>query len=288
MNTRSDLAKSCPVSSVSKLYKYQIEDPNFASGCFGKILLARDPIQEREVVIKKIPKSTGNAIEVSREIEAGKKLKHKYISKFFEHFADNESDFLVFERVVGKDLYNIIDKRGFVPFPERETKKIFKQILKAIRYSHDHEVVHRDIKLENILMDSEGKITLIDFGLCDLVKRGNHSERFCGSIDYVAPEVLGKKTYNGFQADVFSLGVVLYTLLFAEFPYVATDRVSAIKKRMEPPKPHFSETKMKQWKVGLLAKDLISKMLRTNPEQRITLEEVRNHPFLKKVSFLSK
>jgi len=287
MNTRSDLAKSCPVSSDNKLFKYQIEDSNFASGCFGKILLAKDPIQEREVVIKKIPKSSGNTVEVSREIEAGKKLKHKNIAKFFENFADNENDFLVFERVVGKDLYNTIEKRGFVPFPERETKKIFKQILKAIRYCHDHEVVHRDIKLENILMDSNGKVTIIDFGLCDLVKRGNLSERFCGSIDYVAPEVLAKKTYNGFQADVFSLGVVLYTLLFAEFPYVAADRVSAIKKRTEPPKPHFSETKMKQWKVGLLAKDLISRMLRTSSDQRITLEEVRNHPFLKK-NFLMK
>jgi len=280
-SNRCDLAKSCPVTSVSKLFKYHVEDYNFAAGCFGKILLAKDPILEKEVVIKKIPKSSGNAIEVSREIEAGKKLKHKNISKFYEHFSDNENDFLVFERIHGKDLYHIIEKRGFVPYPERDARKMFKQILKAVRYCHDHDVVHRDIKLENILYDNNGKATLIDFGLCDLVKRGNQSERFCGSIDYVAPEVLGKKTYNGFQADVFSLGVVLYTLLFAEFPYVAADRVNAIKKKTEIPKPHFSETKMKQWKVSLNAKDLISKMLKTNPSERITLEEVRKHPFFR-------
>jgi len=280
MGSRTDLAKSCPVSSVSRLYKYHVEDSNFAAGCFGKILLAKDPILEREVVIKKIPKASGNTVEVAREIEAGKKLKHKNVAKFYEHFADNENDFLVFERVEGKDLFNIIDRRGFVPYTEREVRKLFKQIIKAVRYCHDHEIVHRDIKLENILLDNNGKITLIDFGLCDLVKRGNQSERFCGSIDYVAPEVLGKRSYNGFQADVFSLGVVLYTLLFAEFPYVASDRIAAIKKRMEPPKPHFSETKMNKWKVSLLAKDLICKMLRSNPEQRITLDEIRKHPFL--------
>jgi len=188
----------------------------------------------------------------------------------------------VFERVFGYDLFNTIERRKFVPFSDIEGRKIFKQILKAIRYCHSKEVVHRDIKLENILMDNNGKVTVIDFGLCDIVKRGVHSLRFCGSIDYVAPEVLSKNSYDGYLADVFSLGVVLYTLLFAEFPFIANERVNAMKQKKEQPKISFSESKMKRWKINPLAKDLITKMLRTQPEQRLTLEEVKLHPWIRK------
>jgi len=279
MNKSVDL---CYNPKSKKLWKYEIEDENFAAGCFGKIILAKDPNSNKQVVIKKIPKDYESSTEVVKEIEAGKKLKHKNISKFQEHFANRDFDYLVFDRVQGSDLFSLIEKRKFTPFTDSETRKIFKQILKAVRYAHKHDIVHRDIKLENILMDSQKKITLIDFGLCDIVKRGTQSERFCGSIDYVAPEVLLKKSYDGFTADCFSLGVVLYTLLFAEFPFVSKERVQALKAGLESPKPIFSETKIKKWNVSPLAKDLICKMLRTKPEGRITLEEVKNHPWLKK------
>jgi len=266
----------------NKLWRYTIENENFASGCFGKCLLASDPLTHKEVVIKKIPKDVSNSVEVAKEIEAGKLLNHKSISKFREHFSNDENDFLVFDRVYGSDLFNIIDKRGFIPFPENEAKKIFKQILKAVMYSHENNIVHRDLKLENILMNPAGKITVIDFGLCDIVKKGNQSERFCGSIDYVAPEVLSRKSYDGFLADAFSLGVVLYTLLFAEFPFVAKDRLAAIKKGTPLPIPAFSDIKMKKWKVNPLSKELIIKMLRPTPENRLSLNEVRLHPWLRK------
>lgn len=265
-----------------KLWRYQIENENFAAGCFGKILLATDPVNNREVVIKKLPKDMTSSVEVTKEIEAGKKLKHSNVVRFLEHFANKENDYLVFERVHGGDLFNIIEKRSFVPFTDVEANKIFKQILKAIMYSHENGIVHRDIKLENILMDPSGKVTVIDYGLCDLVKKGNPSERFCGSIDYVAPEVLSKKSYNGFLADSYSLGVVLYALLFAEFPFVSADRLSAIKRGMEPPKPAFTDAKLKKWNIDPLAKDLISKMLKPNPEHRISLDEVKIHPWIKK------
>lgn len=269
-------------SPCSKLWRFDVQNENFASGCFGTILLARDPLLDREVVIKKIPKDGVSSTEVTKEIEAGKILNHKNIAKFNEHFSNNEWDFLVFERVFGYDLFNTIERRKFVPFSDIEAKKIFIQILKAIKYCHSKEVVHRDIKLENILMDNNGKVTVIDFGLCDIVKRGVHSQRFCGSIDYVAPEVLTKKSYDGYLADVFSLGVVLYTLLFAEFPFIANERVNAMKQRKEQPKILFAESKLKRWKINPLAKDLISKMLRTQPEHRLTLEEVKLHPYIRK------
>jgi len=264
------------------LSKYQIIDENFAAGCFGKILLARDA-RDKEVVIKQLPKGQeSNQDDVLKEIEAGRTLSHRNVAKFIDHFSNNDFEFLVFERVYGSDLFHMIEKRKFVPFNERETRSIFKQIIKAIKHSHDNSIVHRDIKLENILMDpSTSKVTVIDYGLCDIVARGQVSQKFCGSLDYVAPEVVSQRNYNGFLADVYSLGIVLYTLMFAEFPFVSKDRMYAIKKRLPQPPIAFADSKMKRFKISMDAKDLITKMLRPEPATRITLEEVKNHPFMR-------
>lgn len=266
------------------LSKYQIIDENFASGCFGKILLARDA-RDKEVVIKQLPKDQGsNHEDILNEINAGRMLNHRNVAKFVDHFSNNEYEYLVFERIYGSDLFHIIEKRNFIPFNERDVRNIFKQILKAIKHSHDSGIVHRDIKLENILLDTTtSKVTVIDFGLCDIVPPGQSSQKFCGSLDYVAPEVVSKRLYNGFLADVYSLGIVLYTLSFAEFPFVSKDRINAIKQRLPQPPIAFSEQKMKRFKVSLDVKDLITKMLRPDPATRLTLEQVQAHPFMREL-----
>jgi len=282
----SPAASNCSLSSSGsekpRLGRYIIEKEDFASGCFGKLSLARDS-NNREVVIKRLPKDKVSSIEVMKEIEAGKALKHPNISRFHEHFSNNENDYLVFDRIHGFDLFSTIEKRAFVPFKESDVRKIFKQILKAVRHSHEKEIVHRDLKLENILMDSNFKVTVIDFGLCDLVKKGQSSERFCGSIDYVAPEVLCRRTYDGYQADCFSLGVVLYTLLFAEFPFVAAERMNALKNNLPHPNIIWNESKLQRYKISDVSRDLISKMLRPDPKQRMTLDQVKSHIWMKKI-----
>jgi len=263
-----------------RLGRYSIEDQNFASGCFGRILLAKDDM-DKEVVIKMIPKEGSNPVEVKREISSGKMLNHPNIGCFIEEFESEKCYFLVFERIYGKDLYSTIEKRQFVPFEDKDAKAIFKQILEAVLYCHSKGVIHRDIKLENILMDATGHVTLIDFGLCDITfYPGQDSEKFCGSMDYVAPEVVSKRTYNGKQADCFSLGVVLFTLLFAEFPFVAQDRVNCIKTGKLQPIPNFSESKMRRFQVDPQTKDLILRMVREDPNKRIPLEEIKDHPWL--------
>jgi len=264
------------------LGRFIVQNDNFASGCFGRILLAKDE-SSKEVVIKMIPKEGSNPAEVKKEIAAGGLLNHGHIGRFIETFENKLNYFLVFERIQGKDLYSTIEKRQFVPFDDQRAKSMFKQILKSVRYCHSKGVIHRDIKLENILIDPKGKITLIDFGLCDIVSQpGQDSEKFCGSLDYVAPEVLARPSYNGKQADCFSLGVVLFTLLFAEFPFVSGERVSAVRNGRSQPNPNFSDAKIKKYLVDPLAKDLISKMLKPNVNERISLEDVKNHPWLKK------
>jgi len=263
-----------------RLGKYFVENDNFASGCFGRILLAKDE-SDKEVVIKMIPKEGSNPIEIQREIGAGSLLSHPHIGCFIESFENTLNHFLVFERIHGKDLYSTIEKVGFVPFADQQSKEIFNQVLKAVQYCHSRGVIHRDIKLENILMDATGKVTLIDFGLCDLVSQpGQLSEKFCGSLDYVAPEVLSRPSYNGKLADCFSLGVVLFTLLFAEFPFVSNERINAVRYGRAQPRPNFVEAKMKKYSVDPMALDLISKMLVSNSNERITLDDVMNHPWI--------
>jgi len=264
-----------------RLGKYYVENDKFAAGCFGQILLAKDE-SDKEVVIKMIPKEGSNPLEVKREIGAGGILNHPNVGCFIESFENKLNNFLVFERIHGKDLYSTIEKAGFIPFSDSQSRDIFTQILKAVKYCHSRGVIHRDIKLENILMDATGKVTLIDFGLCDLVSQpGQLSEKFCGSLDYVAPEVLSSPQYNGKLADCFSLGVVLFTLLFAEFPFVSNDRVNAVRYGRNQPRPNFSDSKINKYSVDLKALDLISKMLSPNSNERITLDEVMEHSWIK-------
>ena len=130
-------------------------------------------------------------------------------------------------------------------------------------------------------MDSKGKVSVLDFGLCDIVEsRESFSSNFCGSLDYVAPEVITSKQYSGYKSDIYSLGVVLYTLLYAEFPFVSSVRVDAIKKKANQPAISFDKLLGKN--VGKDAKDLITNMLRANPKERISMQQVFKHSYIRK------
>jgi len=254
-------------------------DEDFARGNFGEIILAKDPTSNKEVVIKKIPKTIESVTAVHKEIEAGKRLKHPNVVRYLENFQTDTHHFIVFEKIDGKDLFTVLEQRRFVPYKDGEVRKIFRQVTKAIEHSHKNGIVNRDIKLENILIDKKGKVTVIDFGLCDTVKTEQKSERFCGSVDYVAPEVLAKKSYSGYAADVFSLGVVLYTLLYAQFPFVVAERLSAIASGKKQPDVMFSD----HAQVSASAKELIRKMVNPEPTERISLEDVHKHPWMKQL-----
>jgi serine/threonine protein kinase len=175
-----------------------------------------------------------------------------------------------------------LEKRTFKPLTESESKKIFKQILGALDYCHQNGVVHFDIKLDNIMINPDtNEVTLIDFGLCDFITEENQGKftRRVGSEEYCATELLERTgaPFEGTKVDIFCLGVVLYAILSVTFPFDIKRRKQAMVQGIPQPAIRFP------FIVTEDCKDLIVKMLDPNPEKRITIKEIMEHPWISKL-----
>lgn len=260
--------------------KYQIEDNDFAKGAYGKVLLAKDKITGEKVVIKKIPQTTPIRM-INNEVKAGKSLgTHDNIAALLQYIDKPDYHFLVFQFVSGADLFNHLERNNFAPHTESDARKIIGQILSALAHIHSRNIAHRDIKLENILIDKSGKVTVIDLGLCAFIDEGKHCRDWCGSDNYLAPEIVRRVPYCGYKADVFSTGVVLFALIYGVFPFENL-RVNG------PVSPDGSRFLKKlnvrfpsDVKVSNSVKDLLAGMLCDDPEQRISLLDVLQHEWV--------
>ena len=150
---------------------------------------------------------------------------------------------------------------------EDEGKYIFKQVVDGIYYLHSKNIIHRDIKLENLLLDENKTLKIIDFGFSICVKNDQRINNFCGTPTYMAPEIVSKKEYFGAPVDVWALGVLLYVLLCGTFPFKAQEEKELYKKIIKGTYefPHH---------LSYGAKNLISKMLFYNPFERIQTKDV--------------
>jgi serine/threonine protein kinase len=124
---------------------------------------------------------------------------------------------------------------------EKEAKKLFGQMISAIEYLHSHGLVHRDIKPENILLDADNNIKLADLGLCNLVREGESLKTACGSNNYAAPELLIPRAYDGKQADVWSLGVILFTMVTGTLAF-GNENISKLFKDIEMANFHLPDS----------------------------------------------
>ena len=198
--------------------KYEIGD-KLGSGAFSIVKKGKRLSDKKEFAIKIIRKKDVKLPLLEREIEIMKKLKHPHVLPLFEVFEDSENIFLVLQLIEGGELFDRIIERG--NYSEKEAAKIVKQILEAVKYLHSQGVVHRDLKPENLLVRDKAKTNLhifaADFGL-SRVFSGSGLLTYCGSPEYVAPEVLSMKPYNP-QVDVWSIGVITYILLTGFLPF---------------------------------------------------------------------
>lgn len=194
------------------------------------------------------------------------KLNHPNIAKIF-YWEENSLEWrIVMEYVTGGELLQHILSKSRLS--ELEAQRMFRQILSAVKCCHDNNIVHRDIKHNNLLLDDKKNVKLIDFGLSNYAEEGVLRSTFCGSPAYAAPEILLGKEYDGYEVDIWSLGVVLYSMVTGEFPFKT-----------------ISDILSNQWTKPSYATeeylDLISKIF-VDRKLRFRLDDVINHPWVKK------
>ncbi len=245
-------------------------------GGYATVLLAQDSCKSNYAV-KMISKSRNQTHNIKRETEAGRRLSHPNIVQYKAHSEDADNDYLIFDYMDGMDLFTYFEKeRQFKEFTEEEANGIARQLVDALLASHKAGVVHLDIKLDNIMINPRGHTTkLIDFGLCDFITHENRGffNRRVGSEEYCAPELFSRDEYfSGEKLDVWCLGIVLYCLFTSQFPFDTKRRkaIMAVGGQHPQPKLNFGSNQ---------CRDLLKKMLETDPTKRISMQEVANHPW---------
>lgn len=228
------------------------------SGSFGNVYHAIDTRTHRSVAIK--------TISNEYEIEIMKHLDFPFICPLYEVI----DGYAVLEFVESGTIMEYVNKYGSMS--EATAKKIFHQLILAIQYLHDNNIIHRDIKAENILIDSEKNIRLIDFGLATDINEFNKRLEMCGSPDYASPEMLNQSMYD-FATDIWSAGVVLYAISTGRLPFhksTVEDTVRCV----------LSNNLFFPQSMSESLANLISGMLETTPSNRFTVEEILKHPWL--------
>eukprot|EP01129_Flabellula_baltica_P014364 TRINITY_DN6854_c0_g1_i1.p1 TRINITY_DN6854_c0_g1~~TRINITY_DN6854_c0_g1_i1.p1 ORF type:complete len:412 (-),score=86.98 TRINITY_DN6854_c0_g1_i1:23-1258(-) len=192
-------------------------------GSFGTVCSARVIFTQEKVAIKKIFVSKNNSRKLMREIQILEMLDHPNVVQLIEVIDDRDGGdclYLVVEFVDGGDLHDYISEHGRLS--EDDARFVMRQLLSAIEYCHSVLVVHRDLKPENILLDKNLNVKVTDFGLANVSTPGRKLDTFCGSLPYAAPEILNGDTYVGQFADIWSLGIILYSMVTGALPWSAS------------------------------------------------------------------
>ena len=208
--------------------------------------------------------------KVQREIAVLKLLDHPHVLRLYDVYETPRSLFVVMELVAGGELFDYIVRRAHVP--AHETRRLFREILAGVAYLHSQGIAHRDLKPENILLDAAGHVKIADLGMAAVMREGALLATSCGSPHYASPEVVCGTPYDGRAADIWSCGVILYTLTTSNLPFDDDSLPRLLDKvcRGAYSLPAF---------VPPDTRDLIARMLTVDPARRITMPEIRCHPW---------
>nr|XP_020499317.1 serine/threonine-protein kinase MARK2 isoform X5 [Labrus bergylta] len=236
-------------------------------GNFAKVKLARHVLTGKEVAVKIIDKTQLNSSSLQklfREVRIMKMLNHPNIVKLFEVIETEKTLYLVMEYASGGEVFDYLVAHGRMK--EKEARAKFRQIVSAVQYCHQKCIVHRDLKAENLLLDADMNIKIADFGFSNEFTLGNKLDTFCGSPPYAAPELFQGKKYDGPEVDVWSLGVILYTLVSGSLPFDGQN-LKELRERVLRGKyriPFYMSTD---------CENLLKKFLILNPSKRGSLEQ---------------
>ena len=216
--------------------------------------------------------------QINKEISIMYNVNHPYSVKLVNHFEDNDKLYLIMELASNGNLYNLIQNTKKDKVKNLELiKKLIIQTVEIIKYLHSLNIIYRDIKPENLLLDKDYNIKLCDYGWATYITPGKYLTVYCGTPEYVSPEMLKKYPYNE-KVDIWALGVLIFELVFGYAPFAS----------------NFNEDRYNNIKAGKInwpndlnnneyndIKDLIEKILKINPKERISLDEIENHSWLK-------
>ena len=307
---------------ISKYYSKNKKYPNtslqfykygrlIGQGAFGKVNLGLNILTGRIVAVKSFDKNnselTGdNMKKILYETDLMKKLNHPNITKILEMFEDEKYFMIIMEYINGGNLFSFVKKRR--KLSEKTAKFLFRQIIQGIKYIHEQNIAHRDIKLENLLIDLNNNVKICDFGIGRKIKNKNqllHDQ--CGTLMYMAPEILlssKEKGYEPFPVDIWSSGISLYIMLSGTLPFNYKNKKNEDdeeEEENEEEEESFSEkSKSKKneednfklqysivykepkkiEKISDEARDLLKGLLNKDPKKRLTCEQILNHPWL--------
>ncbi|XP_077897258.1 sperm motility kinase 2B-like [Ictidomys tridecemlineatus] len=247
-------------------------------GRYGQVVLARHLLTRTEVAVKVVPK-TERKERALWEREGLMALEHRNIIKLFQVIETPDNLYLVMEHAGGGPLQRHIPQPGGLP--EEKVRRVFRAMVRVLHHCHQQGFVHLDVKPQNFLVDTSGHhLKLIDFGLCMSFTPGQKLKEFRGTLPYCAPEILKRKEFEGPPADIWSLGVTLYFLLTGKRPFRASTKKS-LRRRILQGSFHIPGHMSQE------ARSLILQILRVDPTQRPTLEQVMGHPWLSQDEDLS-
>ncbi|KAM7315486.1 aurora kinase C isoform X1 [Ixodes scapularis] len=261
--------RSAPDWSLSD---FEIGRP-LGKGKFGNVYLAREKKSKFVIALKVMFKSQLEANYVKhqlrREIEIQSHLRHPHVLRLFGYFHDDVRVYLILEYAPGGELFKELTKEK--KLDDKKAATYIYQMCNALKYCHSKKVIHRDIKPENLLLGKNGELKIADFGW-SVHAPSSRRDTMCGTMDYLPPEMVENSVYDE-RVDLWAVGVLTYELLVGHPPFEAKTA---------------SETYARIRKVDLRfpthlcsgAKDLISRLLRKQPEERATLDEVLAHPWI--------
>lgn len=215
------------------------------------------------------------SIQLQTEIKIHRTMKHTNICEYKHFFEDKTNCYILLELCHNQSMNELIKRRKSLT--EEEARYFMIQIIDAVSYMHDANVIHRDLKLGNLFLNKHLNIKVGDFGLATRLESSDEKRKtICGTPNYIAPEVINsdkEKRGHSFEVDTWSMGVICFTMIVGKPPYESTDVKSTYRRILA------NEYSFPEGKVSTLARELIRSMLQTDPKMRPSLEVLRDHPF---------
>ncbi|CDW85359.1 protein kinase domain containing protein [Stylonychia lemnae] len=274
------LAKQGIILLVNQQNLY-LEGRSLGQGTFGKVRLGTHMLTGEKVAIKILEKDKikdqSDVERVTREIHILKIVRHPNVIQLYEIIETSRQLFLIMEYASGGELFDFIVKRKRLQ--ETDACKFFQQIIQGVEYIHKLRICHRDLKPENLLLDERNNIKIVDFGLSNIYKEGDTLKTACGSPCYAAPEMIAGKKYQGLISDTWSCGIILYAMACGYLPFEDPNTNKLYKKILSCDYliPGF---------ISAQCKDLIKKILNTDPNTRISMKDVKAHEWFNQVKFI--